>query len=538
MTTPRRRVALGTVDATDQTLHVNLPELVVTRLLIQASSGGGKSFLLRRLLEQTHGQTQQIIIDVEGEFASLREKFDYVYAAKDGGDTTVDPRGAALLAERLLELKVSAILDIYELAHHQRIIFVQRFIDALINAPKHLWHPALVVVDEAHIFCPQSDKGSTESADSIMALCTRGRKRGFCAILATQRLAKLHKDAAAECLNRLIGRTSLDTDVKRAGDELGFDKQRRQELRKLHPGEFFAFGPAISREVLKMKGGPIQTRHPKAGGRIRFTAPRPTKKIRSLLPKLADLPAEEAQRVTTVRELRRELDAAEHRIAGLEKSTAPKTVAVITKPQMTRLRALSSSVARAVSTLATVTSRLQSASAVLALQAPPQPTAATGPAVPVDIASLSASMRLLAAIKAYPGADVKRIGMVARVSSRVSTFRVNIVTLRKKGWIRGDYREGLYLTPDGEKAAKDLPTPPSGPAAIAHWRATITGSVNRELFEVILKAGARGISADDIERATGINTHISTFRVGINHLKHRNIISGDRECYLIAKELL
>jgi DNA helicase HerA-like ATPase len=122
-----------------------------------------------------------------------------------------------------------------------------------------------VVVDEAHVFCPQV--GEAESAGAVIDLATRGRKRGFCAVLATQRLSKLHKDAAAECNNKLIGRTGLDVDVKRAADELGLGKDRWRELRDLDAGEFFAFGPAISREVVKVKIGPSRrgTRRPGRG---------------------------------------------------------------------------------------------------------------------------------------------------------------------------------------------------------------------------------------------------------------------------------
>jgi len=82
-------------------LRIDLMALVDTRLLVQANSGGGKSMLLRRLLEQTHHAIQHLVIDPEGEFSSLREKFDYVLAGK-GGDTPTDPRSAKLLAERLL----------------------------------------------------------------------------------------------------------------------------------------------------------------------------------------------------------------------------------------------------------------------------------------------------------------------------------------------------------------------------------------------------------------------------------------------------
>lgn len=286
-------------------LRCDLERLVDSRLLVQANSGGGKSWCLRRLLEQTHGHVQQLVIDPEGEFASLREKYDYVYAAKSGGDTAADPRSAKLLAERLLDLRVSAILDIYELKAHQRVDFVRYFLEALVDAKKELWHPALIVVDEAHVYCPQ--KGDAESAGAVIDLCTRGRKRGFCAVLATQRLSKLHKDAAAELNNKLIGRTGLDVDIARASDELGFtSKEQHRGLRELKPGTFFAFGPAFAAGITSVTVGPVETTHPKAGARIAFTPPPPTAAVKAMLPKLADLPAEAEQRQRSLDDLRKE----------------------------------------------------------------------------------------------------------------------------------------------------------------------------------------------------------------------------------------
>lgn len=313
----------------------DLQKLIDTRALIQANSGGGKSHALRRLLEQTHGRVQQLIIDPEGEFASLRERYDYVLAARTGGDTAADPRAAKLLAERLLQLGVSAILDIYELKAHERIRFVRHFLEALVDAPKTLWHPALVVVDEAHVFCPQ--QGEAESAGAVIDLCTRGRKRGFSAILATQRLSKLHKDAAAELNNKLIGRTGLDVDRKRAGEELGFTtKEQLLSLRQLEPGHFYVFGPALSLEVTQVHVGPVQTTHPKAGSRIAFTPPPPTDKVRALLPQLADLPAEAEQKQKSEGELKKELAAARATITRLERA-APARVETKVQTQVERV---------------------------------------------------------------------------------------------------------------------------------------------------------------------------------------------------------
>lgn len=309
---------------------IDLDKLMTSRLLLQATSGAGKSWLLRRLLEQSHGLCQQIIIDPEGEFSTLREQFDYVLAAKSGGDTLADVRTAKLLAERLLELGVSAIIDIYELNPDQRVKFVRLFLEALVDAPKHLWHPVLVVLDEAHAFAPEKGSGEAESATAVKALCTRGRKRGFCAVLATQRLPTLSKDAAAMCANKLIGRASLDTDMARAGAELGFSKPESVVLRDLDDGEFYAFGPAITKTVTKVKVGPVQTTHPQAGSQLAARVPPPTAKVKALLPQLSDLPAEAEDRERSMAELRTDVAKLKHELA-LAKKAAPATVTLPAK---------------------------------------------------------------------------------------------------------------------------------------------------------------------------------------------------------------
>jgi len=319
----------------NQSVSIDLPTILDTRLLVQANSGGGKSWLLRRLLEQSQGKVQQIVIDLEGEFATLREKYDYVLAGKDG-DTPAEPRSAHLLAKKLLELNVSAIIDLYELHYQDRKHFVRIFLESMINAPKQLWHPCLVVIDEAHKFCPEKEQ--SEASGAVIDLATLGRKRGYCAILATQRLSKLHKDAAAECNNKLIGRTTLDVDIKRAGEELGFtSKEQSFALRNLAAGEFYAFGPAISAEVTKIPIGAVETTHPKAGSRNYTAGPiPPTERIKKILSELKDLPEAAAEEARTV-------EALERQIATLKRQLAQK-------PQKTEISVLSKEIDTAVKT--------------------------------------------------------------------------------------------------------------------------------------------------------------------------------------------
>jgi hypothetical protein len=305
--------------------RIKLDSLIDSRMLIQANSGGGKSYAVRKLLEMTHGAVQQIVIDPEGEFATLREKFDYVIASAQGGDALAHPKTAKLLAERLLETGVSAIIDIYELKHHERTAFVRIFLDAMVNAPKHLWHPCLVVLDEAHVFAPETDK--SEAHGAVADLATRGRKRGFCLVAATQRISKLSKDVAAELNNKLIGRAALDVDVKRAAAELGIPvNEAMKQLRALDAGEFYAFGPStnVTAPAL-MKVGEVVTRHPKRGERATAT-PKPTQAILDVLPKLSDLPKEAEQELRTTEDLKRELAKVRRELTTSKKPAAVSVV--------------------------------------------------------------------------------------------------------------------------------------------------------------------------------------------------------------------
>ncbi len=304
-------------------IDIDVAQLIKSRLLVQANSGGGKSYTIRRICEQTFGLVQHIIIDPEGEFYTLREKYDYSLLGK-GGDGPADLKSATLLARRLLELGVSAIVDISELGV-RRPRFVKMFLEALVAVPRELWRPVLVVLDEAHKFCPEKGRGESESTAAVIDLMTVGRKRGFCGVLATQRVSKLNKDAAAECNNKLIGRCSLDVDRKRAGEELGFsDKDNVLSLRDLEAGEFFAYGPALSKTITKFKVGKVQTTHPEAGEVAPPVTP-PRAKVKKVFEQLRNLPQEAEEESKNIVELQQEVRKLKAELRAAEKNAKVET---------------------------------------------------------------------------------------------------------------------------------------------------------------------------------------------------------------------
>lgn len=239
---------------------VDLEELLTTRLLIQGNSGSGKTHLLRRILEECAGLVQQIIIDPEGDFASFGEAF---------GHTVIDAAETATtrlvkIAGKARHLRGSIVLNLDGLDIDGQMDAVAAFLGGLFDAPAEHWHPAIVAIDEAHLFAPTSDNGEDRdtrkaSLQAMQNLMCRGRKRGLAGLIATQRLSKLHKNVAAEASNFLLGRTFLDIDINRAVDLLGLARPDGERVRNLSRGTFLGLGPAIARRPIMVTVGACMT---------------------------------------------------------------------------------------------------------------------------------------------------------------------------------------------------------------------------------------------------------------------------------------
>ena len=305
-----------------QHVDIDLEMLLKTRLLVTASSGGGKSETLRRILEESVGHLQCIVIDPEGEFSTLREKKPFVLVG-EGGETPADLRTAALVATRLLELNASAVCDLYEMKVQDRHEWVKRFLDSLVHSPKALWHPVLVVIDEAHTFCPEKGYGESVASQAVIDLCNLGRKRQFCAVLSTQRLSKLSKNAVEPLQNYLVGRTTFDDQARAASTfKIAPGAATREfslELERLKDGEFICRGRAITGDMLKVLVTRGQTRPPAIGAAMANVVTPTPAAIKALLPKLSDLPHEAEKKQKTEEDLRGEIRELQRQVRATER---------------------------------------------------------------------------------------------------------------------------------------------------------------------------------------------------------------------------
>ncbi len=547
---------------------IDLNKLISTRLLIQANSGGGKSWLIRKILEQSHGKVQQIVIDLEGEFSTLREKYDYLLVGQ-GGEIQANIKTSEILAKKILELNVSTIIDLSELKHHERILFVKRFIDSLINAPKKLWHPCMVIVDEADQFCPE--KAKSESASSIIDLMCRGRKRGFCGILATQRISKLHKDACAEANNKLIGRTGLDIDRKRASDELGFtSKEQERSLRNLNAGSFYAFGPAISTEIISVEIGSVKTTHPEAGKNILIPSKTPAN-IKKILKDVIDLPKEAEEELKTKGDMKKKINDLKREVRILEKSRpkpkpivdekslqiafnkgvkeSEKQLSVQIKELNNNIRIYDSVLKRLNDILINFNKKQPTKVEPLPIKTHSfKPLVKDKPETNIDSEVIDSNllqnevinsdllqndsevkpvklgaMKILGwLVASYPDSISKpRIATLSGFSMKGGTFGSYISTLRKNGWIIVE--DELTATEEGCEQITQTPEIPTGDELIEMWASKFKLGVGK-ILRLLCEAYPNSLSKEELGELSGFESSGGTFGSYISKLRKNNLI--------------
>lgn len=480
--------------------------LLKTRALVQASSGGGKSYLLRYVLERTAGRVPHLVVDPEGEFISLRERYPYVVVG-EGGNVAARPETAGPRAWALVEAGASAVLDLYALRLGERREFVRGFLEGLLALPRSLWRPALVVIDEAHRFAPERGGGEAGSLDAVVTLCTQGRKRGLGAVLATQRLSKLHKDVAAELLNVFVGRTGLDVDVRRSDDALGLDRGGWAELKVLRPGDFFAVGPAVGSDgVAGVRAGAVETRHPEPGG-LEVSAgsvPPPPEELRATLDALAALEPEAEPDATPNAP---SSGAGENR--ALERAWRAEARATEAEGEATRLRQRLGEALEAAETLRTLLLDSDTGEgAGGAQEATEEPQAANAPPERLGPARREGQMpaRQAEGVEGVMPAHRKILSALRLASGR---FSGHLAAMKRAGWVA--YPGGRLALTEAGLALVPAPEASSTAEALhAAWLAKLSEPQGR-LLRALLDAHPKAMKKDALAETTGYSAGSGSF---------------------------
>jgi hypothetical protein len=546
------RVCLGHTPE-NEPVDLDVFSLIASRALVCCNSGGGKSYLLRKLVELVASKVPTLVIDPEGEFSTLRELVDLVLVGPDG-EVPASTATAAKLAKRLMELRVNAVIDLSAMGLEDKQLFVKLFLDSLLSLPRDLWSHTFVVIDEAHKFAP-TEQANVVSTASVVALMDQGRKRRLGGVLATQRLSKLVASARAEANNVFIGKTAQDLDLRRAVDLLGLEKKDWQTIKRARPGDFWAFGPALVVQdgVTHFRVGRVQTTHEDEGRDARGHAPEPSTAILRVVPELSDLQQEVEAEKDELAKLREEIVELRSRTssrgashADLEKARAEAAAAGY-EVGWARCRARVHEVVHAQWALFSssieenlkATSQTPQASPAkphlpVTVSAPamaPSPVVRSKKTTALEDVSGSddgglgrgAAFKIVTVLVRHNAAMPRaRAAFLAGIKPTTGTFRNALSTLRLEHLLI-DHANGDVEATDAARARfRNLPPLPSGRELIDFWRHKFGDGATGKLFSVLVSCGA--LSRVDAAAEAGITSTSGTFRNAMSTLRVAGVL--------------
>jgi hypothetical protein len=265
--------------------------LVTGRTCIVGASGSGKSYLVAVLCEELcSAAVPFVLIDTEGEYYTLKEKFNVLWV---GDDERCDVRWEEL---RLVDLASKALMSqpiVLDLsgADDPRGV-VGTFLSALYAEVSRRRLPYLVILEEADRFIPQDG----ERLPILNEVARRGRKRGLGLTLCTQRPSIVDKNVLSQCSSQFIGKLVIRNDLQAVSHFFPAHELPKQ-LTMLPPGSFYAMGDLAPQPTLVR----IRERVTSHGGFTPLLSSRPPAPLMTYEPTFGEKPPvakEEAEKAS------------------------------------------------------------------------------------------------------------------------------------------------------------------------------------------------------------------------------------------------
>jgi len=123
--------------------------------------------------------------------------------------------------------------------------------------------PCMLVIEEAHNFCPEKGFERTVSTDILRTIASEGRKFGLGLMVVSQRPARVDKNILSQCNTQIIMKVTNPNDLKAISKGLeGIGSDVEDDIKSLPPGVAMIVSTYIERPILV----DIRTRKSKHGG--------------------------------------------------------------------------------------------------------------------------------------------------------------------------------------------------------------------------------------------------------------------------------
>ncbi|HEY9206721.1 MAG TPA: ATP-binding protein [Candidatus Methanoperedens sp.] len=158
----------------------------------------------------------------------------------------------------------ASIIDMKGVNPDLQALIVAKLCSDLFDARKlNTIPPMMLVLEEAHNFCPEKGFGRTISSDILRTIASEGRKFGLGLMVVSQRPARVDKNILSQCNTQIIMKVTNPNDLQAISKGLeGISSDVEEDIKRLSPGVAMIVSTYIERPILV----DIRTRKSKHGG--------------------------------------------------------------------------------------------------------------------------------------------------------------------------------------------------------------------------------------------------------------------------------
>jgi hypothetical protein len=546
-------------------------DMVTEPIGILANRGRGKSYTTHALVEEIHDAgVPVVVLDVKGDWWGLRSSADgrgdglpfYIFGG-DHSDLPLEPTAGQLLADLVVDERVSVVLDLSVMSKTKARSFTVAFAEQLYHRNRD---PLFVVVDEADVLIPQRATAETVRLLGAMEdIAKRGRGRGLGLAVVTQRPQEVAK-SVLDLMDTLIllGMTgprslkAISEWISTHVDEDTTASQVMATLPSLPVGQAWIWSPMqhlLERvSVRKIRTfdshvtpKPGQTRvAPKGradldldalGEQIAATVERAkAEDPRALRARVADLErelaAEKAKPAPAPVEVRVEVPVLAPEIVDQLEALLEPAVALLGETQETLLKHRMWAEQQLATPKTPLPSRPTPAASTRTPAHEPVRAAPRGPAPAAgqgnrteagDGARLGKTERSILSVLAQHGPRTHdQVALLTGYSRKASTIGVALGKLRKVGYVEPG--QPITATTQGIEWLGDAYEQlPAGEALIDYWRNKF-GLTEQRVLDAVLDAYPGETSQAEIAEVTGYSPTASTIGVALGRLRKVGVV--------------
>jgi hypothetical protein len=201
------------------------------------------------------GLLYSAVKNLEGTEYNLRDIIDEVHASKSNakwglislleylqGTGVFSPNPTK--AEDLVKKGIVSVLDLKDAKPEVQQIIAMKITEELFHARKFdKIPPFLLVVEEAHNFCPERGFGEVASSKVMRTVASEGRKFGMGLCIISQRPARVDKSVLSQCNSQIILKVTNPNDLKAIVDSVeGVTPGLKEEIKDLPIGMAMVVG--------------------------------------------------------------------------------------------------------------------------------------------------------------------------------------------------------------------------------------------------------------------------------------------------------